>query len=217
MAFRYACFLSYRHSDSELGRRAVNDFEQALKNELGLLLNIPDLQPIYRDERNQPGYLYNEVIAEALCQSVCMAMIYWPQYFSYESRYCTREYRAMVALEEKRLALLPNAEHKLGLIIPIMIRGRKEDLPSELRDKRQFAEFSALSLSDKPMSRHKKFQPQVRAIAEYIDDRCRAFNAVANDPCSGCGGFALPKEDEVKAWLDALLKPPPYVLSATGS
>jgi len=209
MAFQAACFLSYRHSDSELGRYAVDDFERALTNELKLLVPFED--PIYRDERNTPGFLYQDSIAMALCRSVCMVMIYWPQYFSHEHSYCTREYRAMITLEQQRLAMLPHAERHFGLIIPVVIRGGRGDLPLELRDTRIYADLTDLSLSGRPMSRNKKFAPQVREIAQYICGRCRAFDDVAADPCSTCGDFALPKYADVKDWLDKHLKPSPWI------
>lgn len=76
MGFQWSCFLSYRHSNKD-GLALVEAVHDKLKFELGM----HELQ-LYRDVRNAPGTLYNQLIAETLCASVCMVMMYWPAYFS---------------------------------------------------------------------------------------------------------------------------------------
>ena len=199
MGFQWACFLSYRHSNRD-GLAVVDAFHDKLDRELGMR----GLQ-VYRDNRNEAGTLYNPLIATTLCESVCMVVMYWPEYFSVEHPYCTREYLAMVRLEEKRRAMLPHAERNFGLIIPVMIRYWPEDLPDDLRN-RQHEDFTKLSISPY-MSRTTRFAQRVHGIAEYIHARCRAFNAVAHDPCAGCRDFTLPSDDEARGWLAAIPRP----------
>jgi TIR domain-containing protein len=193
MGFQWACFLSYRHSNAD-GLAVVDAFHDKLERELGMR----GLQ-VYRDNRNDAGTLYNSLIATTLCESVCMVMMYWPEYFSLEHPYCTREYLAMVRLEEKRRAMLPDAERNFGLIIPVMIRFWRDDLPDDLKN-RHHEDFTALSLSPH-MRKSVQFARRVHRIAEYIQGRCRAFNAVAHDPCAGRRDFALPSDDEARGWL----------------
>ena len=97
MPLVYSCFISYRHDYVQI----AEDFQDALENELSLLINLP----VYRDEeRLQGGDFYNSRLAKALCRSACMVMIYTPRYFDARSTYCAREFRAMELLEEDRIS-----------------------------------------------------------------------------------------------------------------
>lgn len=105
MALKYSCFISYRHAEGELHRRIIRDLFEALSEELELHVG----EKIFLDEeRLRGGFLYNEVIAEALCMSACMVLVYTPTYFDLEHSYCAREFRAMEALEEYRLNKIRN-------------------------------------------------------------------------------------------------------------
>ena len=77
MGFRYACFVSYCHGQHELMKGFIDQLKTALKAELELLMN----EELYIDEeRLSPGYRYNEELARAICQSVCMIVVYSPKY-----------------------------------------------------------------------------------------------------------------------------------------
>ncbi|HET9909818.1 MAG TPA: TIR domain-containing protein, partial [Anaerolineales bacterium] len=83
MPIKYSCFISYKHDSVNIAR----DFQDALENEISLLLNLP----VYRDEeRLHAGDFFNSALAQALCQSACMVMIYIPRYFDKASTYCAR-------------------------------------------------------------------------------------------------------------------------------
>src|SRR5689334_16819835 len=97
MPFKYSCFISYRNGRNDLMRQFINDLEQALKAYIEPWL----VEEVYIDrDRLLPGYEYNEALAHAICQSVCMIVVYSPTY--QDSSYCLREYAAMERLEEKR-------------------------------------------------------------------------------------------------------------------
>ena len=110
----------------------------------------------------------------------------------------------MQKLEEERLRLLENpSEHIYGLIIPIIFRG-VDNLPSEIKNQRQYVRFDSFLLSDVEMWRHPDFAPKIREIAEYIADRCRVFDKLSEDPCGNCSEFALPDEEEIREWLNGI-------------
>jgi hypothetical protein len=97
LRFEYACFISYAHAKEDLVRTFVEQFRAALASALDPLTDLP----IYLDEKRlQPGYLYNDALASALCRSASMVVIYSPVY---ERRpYCGREFEAMARLEPRR-------------------------------------------------------------------------------------------------------------------
>jgi TIR domain len=138
MPIKYACFISYRHGQRKLAERIINDLYDALESELETWLD----EKVYLDrERLKGGDFYNEALAKALCESVCMIMIFTPTYFSADHTFCTREYKAMEKLEEQRFqALGERVDKRRGLIIPIVFRG-EDYLPKEIKDRRLYYNF----------------------------------------------------------------------------
>ena len=96
--FKYACFISYSHGEQELVKGFIDQFKAALKAYLEPWME----EEVYVDvDRLKAGFKYNEALAKAICQSVCMVVVYSPVY---ERRsYCGREYEAMERLEIRRL------------------------------------------------------------------------------------------------------------------
>jgi hypothetical protein len=204
MPFEYACFISYRHGQRKLVQRIVNDLYDALCSELEAQFGR---DAVYLDrDRLQGGDFYNEALATALCQSVCMIVVFTPAYFDHEHTYCTREYKAMERLETERLRLLPPAYRKHGLIIPIVFRGEKY-FPQELKESRQYHNFGDFLLCDPEIWRHPHYASKIKEIADYIADRCSEFRALArqDDPCSCCEEFTLPTEEEISPWLETII------------
>src|SRR5690349_8199636 len=98
MPFKYSCFVSYCHGKEDLVKTFIRELKTALKQYLDAYLD----EEVYIDEdRLQGGDFYNEKLAEAICQSVCMIVVYTPKYERHP--YCLREYAAMEELELKRL------------------------------------------------------------------------------------------------------------------
>jgi len=201
MSFKYSCFMSYRHCRNQLGKRIVSDLYNALSGELELMTD----KEVYLDrERLEGGYFYNEALARALCESVCLIAVFTPTYFDRYHTYCAREYKAMEKLEAERLKLLQNpSNHVYGLIIPIVFRGENY-LPPEIKNRRQYVKFDSFLLSDDEMSKHPRFAPEIRKIAEYIAARCQAFDALSEDACKNCSEFTLPTEEEIREWLEGI-------------
>jgi hypothetical protein len=185
MPIRNACFISYRHSQKELMSRFVEQLHEALASELDVLTDLE----IYRDRlRLQGGDFYNTALARSLCESVCMVMVFTPTYFNPVHPYCAREFAAMCSLE--RVRLRDADEH--GLIIPVVLRGF-DDLPHSIQANRQVYRFEQYSVSSPRLIRNKKFDADIRRMAEYIAARVREFRDDAFD----CGEFQMPGENDV--------------------
>jgi hypothetical protein len=205
MLSRYACFISYRHGQRKLAERIVTDLYEALSSEIELLRN----EEIYLDRsRLEGGNFYNEALAQALCKSVCMIMIFTPTYFDKLFPYCAREYKAMEKLEEQRLKLMEerfklvgkSIGKNYGLIIPIVFRG-EEYLPPVIKRRRQYYSFDDFLLCDVEMGMHPGYAPKIKQIAKYIADRCVEFE-VLSEVLGECDNFTLPGEEEIVKWLD---------------
>lgn len=201
MPFKYACFLSYRVG-AEPG---VNNLYLTLKRKLAeqVDLYMPGLGVYLDQERLQGGDLYNSELAHALCHSVCMVVLFSPQYFDVEHTYCAREYQAMVRLEERRLGL-SEQEIPKGLIVPVIIRGT---LPRAIKEQRHSFSLSehllvASDIGRKPIGR------VLRDIAELIHQRYVYQKPIEQKLCNLCPGFELPSSTEVATTIQNYTAPP---------
>jgi len=165
--------------------------------------------PVYRDEeRLQAGAFFNKALASALCQSVCMVMIYIPRYFDENSIYCAREFKAMEQLETQRIAKLKKngGDGSNGLIIPVVYRGL-DVLPKKITTNRHFHNFEPYFLGGKTLKNNKKYLTSIKDIANYIFHRCQDLYSLPKDPCSDCGGFEIPNKSKISSWLNSVLPP----------
>jgi hypothetical protein len=203
MSFEHACFISFRQS--RLAGRFILDLADALRSELALMVE----EDIFVDhERIQGGTLFNPALANALCKSVCMIMVYTPTYFSLEYPYCAREYRGMEQLEATRLARLNNQRgREAGLIIPIILRGL-ETLPTTIGSHRQWYTFERFSLTSREIARNRQFEDCVREIASVIYARKSTLAPLADELTCDCQSFLLPTEEEVRPWLEKMIPSP---------
>jgi hypothetical protein len=96
------------------------------------------------------GYNFDEALFKAICQSICMVVVYSPKYEDHV--YCLREYTAMERIEMKRKEILGNkASNEVGMIIPIVLRGLQEGLPDKIRKQRHYVDFSKFSTASMNM------------------------------------------------------------------
>jgi len=78
---------------------------------------------VYIDKpRLVPGYQYDERLAQAICRSACMVVVYWPSYL--ESDYCLKEIRTMLQIERERRDVLGVGLHGCRLFIPVILRSQ---------------------------------------------------------------------------------------------
>jgi hypothetical protein len=214
MVFKHAAFISYRAGrgsevkpgvTTEMNPyiEAIREFRQHLINELLMLLE-PEMSTVFLDRDNLVGgEHFDKAMATALCQSVCMILIYTPQYFSKVHPYCTREFCAMEDLERRRFEKLgAGLDPRYGLIIPVALR-YKDRMPKHIRGRRQCYDFPFLQKEDGSIQKHPTYLQDVNTIAGYIFERYLALASVGDEPCD-CAGYELPTEDAALAWLDKL-------------
>lgn len=198
MPIRFTCFFSYPHlDDAELMRHFVEKLSEALQESLKLYLGKTEF---FLDLRLRPGDIFDETIATALCQSLCMIAIYVPPYE--ESSYCRREYEAMEQLEARRKAKLSRLDLRgRGMIIPVVFRGKEETLPAKITGKYQYYNLSRFAPKAQSLLGNKKYAEQIDEMAQWIAE---LYHAVANtDLCSDCDGFSLPTDGEAPPWRSA--------------
>jgi len=173
----------------------MEQLKQALEDYLGLWLS----EEVFMDKpRLNPGYNYNEALAEAICESVCMIVVFSPLYE--ERSYCLREFFAMERIEEKRKQMLGEKyDRKRRMIIPIVLRGKPEDLPPKIKDI-QYRDFSKILLAT--LTRNEEFDSVINTIAADIYKYYKDLKAL-NEKCDS---FKLPPEEEARrSWIKSTL------------
>jgi len=199
---RNACFISFRNGTRELTRRFVRELHDGLSAELETQLGR-GIGIFLDQERLQGGDFFNEIIAQDLCDSSCLVLVYTPSYFDLDHTYCAREYKAMLEMESRRFELLDGADQRLhGLIIPVIFRGT---VPAEIGDVRHCYDFSDFLLAEGTMTKHRRYAPKLREIAEYIAERHRVISALEN---RNCADYRLPSTDSIRDWLAGVVPKP---------
>jgi hypothetical protein len=187
----HSCFISYRHPASIGGReeKIIKHVYTAIKEHVEVYTHE---YGVYFDEhRLVPGYQYDERLAQAICQSACMVVVYWPSYL--ESEYCMKELRTMLSIEEERRSLLTSELHGCRLFIPIILRGRFEDLPTEVRIGCQYLDYSAQStLPNFNIGDDPKMSEQLFQIAEYVKTLCDKMKNFEDKLFKKCTEFYFP-------------------------
>lgn len=199
----YPCFISFRHFGDVLSTEFIHQFLDCLK---GYLRPLIDLDPFIDFDRMQPGYRLKPSIADALCKSACMVVIWSPQYFSDEHIWCAMEYKAMTELQNERLKLLPAAERSKNLIIPVIYKGSKY-YPQALLDNELYLNFEKFALYETTMIRNKQFADEVEKLANYIYERIRCFKMTAHNPWGHCEEFSLPSKEDTLQFIESLNSP----------
>lgn len=203
MTYKYSCFISYRNPHHEVGIQFRDGIMNALSGEMDLLSDLP----VFLDEgRLQGGDFFNAELARALCQSVCMVLIYTPHYFSLTKTYCAREYKGMCDLEARRFEAAKIDNPGKGLIIPIALRA-PDGIPDELKLKRYVEDFTDLLLYKKNISEDPIYSQKIKLIAEYIFHRCKDLKE-APSVFDDCESFKFPPDNEIRKWLESVVNPP---------
>jgi hypothetical protein len=192
--FKYSCFVSYCHGQHDLVKSFIEQLRSALESELEALLD----EPLYIDDKRlEPGFLYNEALADAICRSVCMIVVYSPRYERHD--YCVREYEAMAQLEDRRRKLLGPGERGRGFIIPIVFRGG-DDLPDRIKGHVHYVDFSKFTLATPRLAANPEYVEQIKKIAQVIYRSYTALRQIGSDPCKLCDTFFLPTAKDVTPW-----------------
>jgi hypothetical protein len=197
MSFEFSCFISYAHGQRNVMVSFINDFVDGLEREIYAQIN----KTVFVDKYLEGGDWLDESISLNLCKSACMILVYTPLYFATEHVYCARELKAMQDLEERRLKLV---ENKKGLIIPIIVRG-KENFPQVL-NKRKVYDFTSIEFNDPGDVFRAKFASEIKAIAQYIVDRCHQLDKISSQLSHNCEAFRLPDADEARQFVETVLR-----------
>lgn len=198
MSFSHACFLSYRHSDKEKTVKFIEQFVDALENCLDQY--VPDGIGVYLDKsRLKPGYRFNEAIAQALRESVCLVAILSMEYF--RSEYCRREYVAMRKIEAQRRNATGKPATDKGLIIPILVWASEDDVPQDIRNE---IHFDPMKFSLTNLRGEIKYDPNqlevMERIGQMVIELYRSFEkeGLCQGAVNCCAAINLPTEAEVE-------------------
>lgn len=196
MGFKYPCFISYCHGQKYLIRGFISEFKENLDSSLEAYFD----EGAYVDEdRLEPGFKYNNAIAKSICQSLCMIVVYIPKYDRHE--YCRKEFAAMEYLEEKRFSLINDSKlSDYGMIIPVILRGEKDDLPNKIAKKIQYADFSRWTTASNSIKDDEHNITEIEKIAKYIYKLYKSVECYCDDIFCDCDSFRLP--ENVPVWQD---------------
>jgi hypothetical protein len=185
----HACFISYRHPANP-GNREDRMIQQVVKAFGDHLSVVTHEHEIYYDKKRlAPGFQYDERLAEAICRSACMVIVYWPSYL--ESEYCKQEIEAMLEVERLRREVLSGDLHGCRLFIPVILRGNLTDLHPNVTngcnhlDYRQQALQPNTNLDEDPVMSEKLYETveyikflcdKIKPHSEKLLDHCHCFN-----------------------------------------
>lgn len=202
------CFISYPHPKIKGSRLAT--FIEELSTELGSLLDgfVPGEVAIDIN-RLQPGYNYNIALQQDICKSVCMVVVYVPEYANRE--YCRREFELMERIDQRRRAALGAGAGKYQFIIPVSLTSMQKlpkRLTADLRDTADFSPYMNLPDVGKRRFKHEKeLQQHVIRISRTIRELYELLERQSGfGDATSCCGEALAASNSVPAWESA----PPF-------
>ena len=187
----HACFISYRHPASKGNReeKLIAHVVKAITDHVELYTHE---HVVYFDEKRLvPGYQYDERLADAICRSACMVIVYWPAYL--ESDYCRKEIEAMLEIEEQRRRHLGDELHGCRLFIPVILRGNLKELPEKVRYKWKYLFYTAqatkpnFNIGDDESTSNDLFR-----VAEYIKDLCDKMKGAGDALFGKCQDYLFP-------------------------
>ncbi|AMY06953.1 TIR domain protein [Luteitalea pratensis] len=205
----HACFISYRHPATAGSReeKLIAHVFKAISDHVEMYTHTH--QVYFDQKRLVPGYQYDEKLAEAICRSACMVIVYWPAYL--ESDYCLQEIEAMLEIEKRRRKKLGSELHGCRLIIPFIVRGRFEDLPNAVRDGCQYLDYSRQATNPHfNIGEDEETSAKLFEIANYIKSLCDKLQRVGADVVGTCKDYGFPARMQVTQPEMAPPPPPPF-------
>ena len=187
----HSCFISYRHPATSDGREArlISQVYKAITDHVQIYTH--EHQVFFDEKRLVPGYNYDQQLAQAICRSACMVIVYWPSYL--ESDYCRKEIQAMLDVEKKRRHILGSGLQGYRLFIPVILRGNYNELPSEITENCQYLDYKAqatqpnVNIGDDQDTSEKLYE-----VAEYIKSLCDKMKEYKDELFGECQDFAFP-------------------------
>lgn len=188
MTIKNACFISYPHSrQGQSNQNFVKQLVKSLQHSIGYEV----VEGIYLDSaRLEPGYIWNDALAQAICESACMIVLYTPLYPM--SDYCLREFVAMEQIEEERKELLGNKYDRIKrMIIPLVIPGFSP-LPEKITNI-QYEDVSSFKLKPIDTNKYKKARELIEKISEQILYNLEITKEINDhEKLSECDKFKVP-------------------------
>lgn len=184
MAIRYGCFFSYAHGRHELMQRFKATLADALRCYLEPYFDNED--ELFVDvEQLGGGDDLDRKIARAMCESVCMVLIYTPKYEAHA--YTRREYSAMRRLEAERSKwyTLPSR-----LIIPVIMTQHPDGLPPQITDS-FYVDFSRYTMATADLKSNPDFLPDIDRMVKRIVTHYH-YQKKSMPPGYDCNQFVLP-------------------------
>ena len=162
MAIRYGCFFSYAHGRHALMQRFKSALADALRSYLEPYFDNED-ELFIDTEQLGGGDDLDRKIARAMCESVCMILIYTPKYEAHA--YTRREYEAMRLIEAERAKwyTLPSR-----LIIPVVMTRHPEALPPPISDARYYVDVSHYTMATLDLMSNPDFLPDIDKMVKRI-------------------------------------------------
>jgi hypothetical protein len=185
MKIRYGCFLSYAHGQHAFMSKFKNDLIDALKCYLEPHFDT-ESELFVDSEQLGGGDDLDDRIARALCESVCMIVIYTPKYEAHA--YTRREFAAMQLIEAERSRWYALPSH---LIIPVIMTRHPVSLPPQISAPGMYVDFSRYTLATGDMKTNPEYLPHIEKIVQRI---ARHYHLLKNatPPEHDCGRFVLP-------------------------
>lgn len=176
--------------------RFVTEFTEALNSSIQPYL---DIKAYIDHDRLSPGYRYNGALAQAICESVCMVAIVVPKYFNHE--YCLQELATMEKIQNTRTRKIgQNALGNRGLIIPVVLRGKIENLPEKMSQHIHCCDFSDFNTACRKVHKIMPYIREIEKIAEYIYDLYKIFDQHSAVKNFKCEQFAFANNNMMKTW-----------------
>lgn len=185
MAIRYGCFFSYAHGRHEL----MNTFKRTLSEAIRCYLEpyLDDEDELFIDtEQLGGGDDLDRRIALAMCESVCMIVIYTPKYEAHS--YTRREFAGMQQIEQERSDWYAMPSH---LTIPVIMTMHPGKLPPQITNTSLWVDFSRFTMATTDLKSNPDFLPDIQRIVERIVMHYqlqKKFTPAGHD----CNQFMLP-------------------------
>ncbi|MBY0556742.1 MAG: toll/interleukin-1 receptor domain-containing protein [Burkholderiaceae bacterium] len=186
MAIRHGCFFSYAHGHHAYMSRFKNDLIEALA--CYLEPHFDNEEELFVDSAQLGGGDdLDQKIARALCESVCMIVIYTPKYEAHG--YTRREYAAMQLIEAERSSWYRLPSH---LIIPVIMTRHPVGLPPQIAGPGMYVDFSRYTLASSAFKSNPEFLPDIEKIVLRIAEHYHCLKRYM-PPEHDCSQFVLPE------------------------
>lgn len=185
MTIRYGCFFSYAHGRHDLMKRFKTALADALRCYLEPYFDNED-ELFVDTEQLGGGDDLDLKIARAMCESVCMIMIYTPKYEAHA--YTRREHAAMRLLEAERSKWYPLPSH---LIIPVIMTRHPESLPRQISESTFYVDFSHYTMATGDLKSNPEFLPDIDKMVKRIALH-HAYQKKFTPRDHDCNQFVLP-------------------------